>query len=490
MINQLNYFFKNSYRHRKFKIILLFSSLLIFLYSRITVLNAELSTEEWLFLSPGINLISQNFFLYDWGILAPDGNPFHKPPLTSIVYGFFSYFFNDQIYSAKFFSFLINFIGLILLYKITKNILIILFYIFSYFFLASSIIIQTDILVFFGFIILSIAQLYYKKKSINYILLLFIGFLILWMTKIESALIILFCYSLYYVLIKEIKNFFYLYLINIICIFLTLILIFLLTNYTNNSFMDNLFSIFYPIERILGHQTESLVFNFKGYLYSLVLIFIKLYQYGFILETVTIFGIVFYILTRQKYLFNKDIIFFLILFILPFTIYFFVGYAGMQFPRYFIFSFYSLIILFSLITNKISKFKNIRIINLLILFLIIFNFKNSYFLLKNKGNLYPGEIGKKEIGVYLEEKGIKGDLVTYEYFSGYIKNKRYLWTIIKGYEVNKKKVIDNLHNIEGIIIKKNDYVNYDVAQILNIFQNNYNLKKIEFKNYDLWIKKI
>ena len=99
-------------------------------------------------MSPGINLFSKNVFLYDWGILVPDGNPFHKPPLTSLIYGLFSNFLNDQVYSARIFSFIVNLLGLIFLYRFTKSISIVLFYIFSYYFLASSIIIQTDILVF------------------------------------------------------------------------------------------------------------------------------------------------------------------------------------------------------------------------------------------------------------------------------------------------------------------------------------------------------
>ena len=60
--------------------------------------------------------------------------------------------------------------------------------------------------------------------------------------------------------------------------------------------------------------------------------------------------------------------------------------------------------------------------------------------------------------------------------------------MIKGYEANQKKVLNNLENIEGIVLNKGDYLNDDVNQILNIFQNTYTLKKIEFKNYDLWLK--
>ena len=490
MFNQLNNSFVNLFGGKKIKIILFLTSIIIFLYSRIVVLNAELSTEEWLFLSPGINLFSKNVFLYDWGILVPDGNPFHKPPLTSLVYGLFSNFLNDQIYSARIFSFLVNLVGLIFLYRFTNSILIALFYIFSYYFLASSIIIQTDILIFFGFIILCFSQIYFKKKNNIFLFFLFFGFCILWMSKIESALIILFCYSLYYILIKEKKYFLYLYLINLLCILLTFLLIFYLTNFTNSSFNNNLLSIFYPIERIVGQQTENLIFNFGNYFNSLGFIIIKFFKFGIMPEIIFITILVLYFLMKEKQLIDKQVLFFLILFIVPVSIYFFVGYAGLQYPRYFIFPYYSLLILFGLVLNKLTRSKNFWITQLTIVFLIILNLKDFYFLLKSNGNLFPQEVGKKEVSIFIKDKNISGNLITYEYFSGYISNKIYLWDVIKGYKINQKKVLNNLENIEGIVLKKGDYVDVDVNQILKKFQNNYILKKIEFKNYDLWIKKI
>ena len=193
---------------------------------------------------------------------------------------------------------------------------------------------------------------------------------------------------------------------------------------------------------------------------------------------------------KDKYLIDNQILFFLIFSIVPISIYFFVGYAGLQYPRYFIFPYYSLLIVFGLIINKLTIAKNFHIAQLTIVLLIILNLKDFYFLLKNDGNLFPQEVGKKEVAIFLKDKNINGNLITYEYFSGYIKNNSYLWDVIKGYEANQKKVLNNLENIEGIVLNKGDYLNDDVNQILNIFQNTYTLKKIEFKNYDLWLKKL
>ena len=489
MFNQLNNIFANLLKSKQIKIILFITSIIIYLYSRIVVLNGELLTEEWLFLSPGINLFSKSVFLYDWGILVPDGNPFHKPPLTSLVYGLFSNFSNDQVYSARIFSFIVNLLGLIFLYRFTNSLLIALFYIFSYYFLASSIIIQTDILVFFGFLILCFSQIYFKQKRNIFIFFLFFGFCILWMSKIESALIILFCYSLYYILLKEKKYFLYLFSINLLCILTTFLLIFFLTNFTNDSFDTNLLSMVYPIERILGQQTGNLIFNFSDYLYSLGFIVIKFFKFGLMPEIIFISLLILYFM-KDKHLIDNQILFFLIFSIVPISIYFFVGYAGLQYPRYFIFPYYSLLIVFGLILNKLTIAKNFHLAQLTIVLLIILNLKEFYFLLKNDGNLFPQEVGKKEVAIFLKDKNINGNLITYEYFSGYIKNNSYLWDVIKGYEVNQKKVLNNLENIEGIVLKKGDYINDDVNKILNIFQNTYTLKKIEFKNYDLWLKKL
>ena len=62
MFNQLNNTFANLLKSKQIKIILFITSIIIYLYSRIVVLNGELLTEEWLFLSPGINLFSKKCF--------------------------------------------------------------------------------------------------------------------------------------------------------------------------------------------------------------------------------------------------------------------------------------------------------------------------------------------------------------------------------------------------------------------------------------------
>ena len=51
MFNQLNNIVVNLFKSKKIKIILFITSIIIYLYSRIVVLNGELLTEEWLFLS-------------------------------------------------------------------------------------------------------------------------------------------------------------------------------------------------------------------------------------------------------------------------------------------------------------------------------------------------------------------------------------------------------------------------------------------------------
>ena len=96
-------------------------------------------------------------------------------------------------------------------------------------------------------------------------------------------------------------------------------------------------SIFYPIERIVGQQTENLIFNFGNYIHSLGFIVIKFFKFGLMPEIIFITLLILYFLIKDKYLIDKEILFFLIFFIVPIFIYFFVGYAGLQYPRYFIF---------------------------------------------------------------------------------------------------------------------------------------------------------
>ena len=49
MFNQSNNTLVNLFKSKKIKIVLLITSIIIYLYSRIVVLNGELLTEEWLF---------------------------------------------------------------------------------------------------------------------------------------------------------------------------------------------------------------------------------------------------------------------------------------------------------------------------------------------------------------------------------------------------------------------------------------------------------
>ena len=488
MFNQLNNFFRNLHNLKQFRNIIFVILIAIFFYSRFTVIDGELLTEEWLFLSPGINLFNDNNFLYDWGILVPDGNPFHKPPLTSIIFGFFSNILNDPIASARLFTIIINLFGLLLIFIITKSLITCLFFTFSYFFLASSIIIQTDVLIFFGFLFLCIAQ-NINTRNYSYHLFIFIGFFILWTTKIESALIIFFCHIIYYFIIKKKKLILNLFIINLLSIFLTFVLVFFLSQFTNESFIKNILNIFYPIERILGQQADSLIFNFSNYIYSITTILAKLFEYGFLLETLILSSFIIFIIKKKKYQISEKLLFYIICFFIPTTIYLLVGYSGMQFPRYFIFPFYSLLIVFGILSNNFENEKKYKLSNFLIVLLLFLNVYKFYTLIKNQGNIIYQESGKKEIAFYLKDNQINGSLIAYENFSGYLKNNMYLWEVIKGYEINKKKVLKNLDKIDAVILKIGDSNNSELKFILETYQKNYKLNKIEFNNYFLWIKK-
>ena len=86
----------NINKHNDLKSFLFALILTIFILSRFSVLFGEALFEEWLFLNPGINLYKQNIYTLDLGELSKNSNPFHKPPLTSIIYGFFSNFFFNK----------------------------------------------------------------------------------------------------------------------------------------------------------------------------------------------------------------------------------------------------------------------------------------------------------------------------------------------------------------------------------------------------------
>lgn len=474
----------NINKHNNLNFSLFILILIIFILLRFSVLFGEALFEEWLFLNPGINLYVRNLYILDLGELSKNSNPFHKPPLTSIIYGFFSNFFDDQLIGARIFSFIVSILSFFVLFKITKSIFGLLILTFSYFFLISAFIIQTDILVLLSFLFFCLSNNSLNKKLFYYFIIL--GFLLLWLTKIESALICLFCYLIFYLWEKNFKEAIVIIFINLGCIIFSLFFLYFFSFFTKFNFTENLLNIFYPVNRIVNNQLFIFFSNFNAYIFNLLSILKKYLEFNLLSLLILPFGIFYFInfkkilklITKQK--------FFFIFFIIPFSCYFFLGYPGLQYPRYYIFPLFSLLILICKIFNNYSH-QNKKFFLIIFLIFFLLNLNSNFKIIKNYGNLFTSEFGKKEISESLNYNRNLKKILAYENFGIYLKNKNiYYWDFIIGYDNNSQTILKNINNIDAIIIKKSDSELDDVKKILVNYIKLGNVHILEKKNYIIY----
>ena len=148
--------------------------------TRISGLSRELVSEEGMFMMPG------RVFFQGQGF-----NVFHKPPLTSLLLGAFSFVGQDPIVGGRLVPFLIGlFICLLPLYltsSVAPSILVLV----SPFFLAASAHMQTDPTVgLLGYGLVSAAvYLWYRSDGHDGTSYLYCGLIVLWLGKLEVAVI-------------------------------------------------------------------------------------------------------------------------------------------------------------------------------------------------------------------------------------------------------------------------------------------------------------
>jgi hypothetical protein len=82
----------------------------MYLVTRAGVLSRGLVPEEALYLQTGRTLLERGVYVMDWGVFTPHDppNPFHKPPLTSILLGVFSFAGRDPVAGARLVPFLVG----------------------------------------------------------------------------------------------------------------------------------------------------------------------------------------------------------------------------------------------------------------------------------------------------------------------------------------------------------------------------------------------
>jgi hypothetical protein len=173
---------------RRFGLSLALLCLLYFL-SRAGNLQRELVSEESVFLMPGRSLFEGSGFRWQWGEVAPDANPFHKPPLTSLLLGAFSLLTPDGVAGAKLLPFLIGFFVCLFPFLVTRSVVPSLLILASPFFYGAASHMQTDPTVgLLGYTLVcwGILTAGNGARAPTYALLVS-GMAVLWLGKLEIA---------------------------------------------------------------------------------------------------------------------------------------------------------------------------------------------------------------------------------------------------------------------------------------------------------------
>jgi len=176
----------------KLRVLVLLS--LAYVITRFGCLGRELGYEEGFFLAPGMALFHTGHYRMYWGELYPDFTPFQKPPLTSLVLGFFSLLSFDPVAGARLAPFLVGWAVCLAPYLATGSWAPSLLVLASPFLYGASSHMQTDpIGVVLGYTILCVGVTRLIQERAHGGRMLCVGLVILWLTKFESALMATAC---------------------------------------------------------------------------------------------------------------------------------------------------------------------------------------------------------------------------------------------------------------------------------------------------------
>lgn len=161
--------------------------------TRASSLGRDLVPEEPCFLGPGRFLLLGSGFSFDWGILSPHENAFTKPPLTSLLLGIFSFVGHNQVMGARLVPFLIGLWTCLLPLIATGSWVPSALLLMSPFFYGAASHMQTDPtvgLLGYGLVCWGATRFVANESSSpRGLILIASGLLVLWLGKLETAIL-------------------------------------------------------------------------------------------------------------------------------------------------------------------------------------------------------------------------------------------------------------------------------------------------------------
>ncbi len=492
--NFINFIYSPS---KKYERILIFLVIIGFILRLAAALNLDVLADDMVY-------ASQSAGILDAKVLSTHSNPPLFFYLTDIAYQIFGY----TTFASRFWPLIYGTMLIIIVFLIGKfffdektGLAAAFFATFSNFLVRMTFTEAALIVFFFCFLGAYFGLIYLKKRELKWLVLSGVVFGLGLLTKYNTPFFIMsfLVYSAYFIKSKKeivfsknnIKNLFI--FISILFLFALPFLSFNYLLYKDKGIVDVYFSRIINLEKTqelyggLAGQGNSFfdnLLNIKNYgNYSL------LYHTDIVILIFSLFGIFLWIKDKRKH----ELVFFIIFLVIPFVL----QSAGSPLQKHFSF----MIILFSLpagysinfIFEKISSWKMIFLIAILLSAFLIYNLNIAYGTPQNYFSKSPTSQLKSWINSNVEENSlIVFDSRIYparSIWAATPKNFLLLDQFFSFYEINQnissEKIPTKIHIVECAIddcglgwVKDNSEFNISSENVLNVLKNNSNLEEI------------
>jgi len=337
-----------------------FVSALYFL-TRAGNLGRDLASEEAVFLMPGRFLLEGRGYYFDWGVFDPHSNAFHKPPLTSLLLGLFSFIGHDSVAGARLLPFLVG-LGACLMPLVTAESSVpSLLVLMSPFFYGAASHMQTDPtvgLLGYGLACWGIARI---PRSNAYAQgLLIVGIVFLWLGKVESAVImstVIFVGIIWQPSGNRMSLFKAAALSTAVGVSLLVFVSWILGRTASLPFNESVANVFQTVTRVTTSTLAAHASNANAGIHERALLL--RYALDFKVPHLFVLCLVpaLVVMARYRHLWSRQRphAVLLVAAIMPVAAYMAVSYSGDGFPRYFLIAFPPLLMLLGLCLQELSQ---------------------------------------------------------------------------------------------------------------------------------------
>jgi hypothetical protein len=392
---------------------------LCYLLTRAGNLSRDLVSEEAIFLMPGRFLLEHLGYYVDWGVFYPRASAFTKPPLTSLLLGFFSFMGHDVVASARLVPFLVGLVVCLIPLIVTESIVPSLLVLVSPFFYGASGHMQTDPTVgLLGYGLAGWAIARYPKSSATTHALLGAGIIILWLGKIETAVIMTTILAVCVIWqprgerMRLLKSAAWSTGIGVgLSVFVT----WMLGRTAGLPFGESVGTVFQTVLRVTGStlNAHAITPGAGTHARSVLFRFATDFKVPHLFLLCIIPALM--IMAKHRYLWSRDRPHMLLLIaaLVPVGVYMGVSYVGDGFPRYFLIAFPPLLILLGLCLKELRPISRFGMSLVVIAIGTALMMPQTWRAIKSAGSptVSPGEEGTRQAAVLVEALTRPGDLV-------------------------------------------------------------------------------